>query len=107
MLKPRRLIILEDHPSDAELMRRVVSSEWPDCDIVHVDGSEPFEQALKGPAFDIILADYFLPGFSGLDALEMAKQFCPDTPFLFVSGAIGDEVAVESLKAGATDYVLK
>jgi PAS domain S-box-containing protein len=92
---------------DAQLVCRGVTTEWPLCEVVHVNGREPFEQALKEQSFDVILADYSLPGISGLNALEMARILCPDTPFLFVSGAIGDEVAVESLKAGATDYVLK
>src|SRR5262249_34183359 len=66
-----------------------------------------FVKALPQGGFDLILSDYFIPGFDGLSALAMARQQCPDIPFIFVSGAIGDEVAVESLRAGATDYVLK
>ncbi len=56
---------------------------------------------------DLILADYALPSFDGVSALEFARKYCPDTPFIFVSGAIGEEVAIDSLHRGATDYVLK
>lgn len=101
------MIILEDNSTDAQLVCRSLRAEWPDCEIVHASCNEPFKTALKEQQFDVILADYSLPGFSGLSALELARELCPDVPFLFVSGAIGDEVAVESLKAGATDYVLK
>src|SRR6188768_57048 len=104
---PRRLLVLEDDPDDAELLRRHLLAEWPQCEIVHVNDEQRLREALNGPAFDIILSDYALPGFHGLCALHLARARCPDVPFLFVSGAIGDEVAVESLKAGATDYVLK
>ena len=107
MLVPTRLIVLEDNIQDTELVCRCLKGEWPKCEITSVTANEPFEKALKEGSFDVILADYLIPGFSGLAALEMAKKLCPDVPFIFVSGGIGDEVAVESLKAGATDYVLK
>jgi PAS domain S-box-containing protein len=60
-----------------------------------------------GGSFDLIISDYLIPGFDGLSALAAARQQCPQIPFMFVSGAIQDEMAVECLKAGATDYVLK
>jgi PAS domain S-box-containing protein len=107
MKSPRRLLLLEDAPDDAELLRRHLSAEWPACQIVPAHNRSGFEEALKHGPYDLILSDYALPGFGGLGALGLARQFCPEVPFIFVSGAIGDEVAVESLKAGATDYVLK
>src|SRR5690606_33825699 len=65
-----------------------------------------FRSALTGEPH-LILADYTLPGFDGLKALRISLERCPDTPFLFVSGSLGEERAIEALKSGATDYVLK
>ena len=75
--------------------------------MVAVTNKPGFEAAFKECSFDLILSDYMVPGFPGLAALAFARERCPEVPFLFVSGAIGEEVAVESLKAGVTDYVLK
>ena len=75
--------------------------------MVRVSCKAGFEAAVKEGSFDLILSDYMVPGFPGPAALALAREQCPEVPFLFVSGAIGDEVAVESLKSGATDYVLK
>src|SRR6266404_4111123 len=102
-----RLLLLEDNPTDAHLLQRGLSANWFDCELVRADDKETFIKALTQGGFDLILSDYFMPGFDGLSALAMARERCPEIPFIFVSGAIGDEVAVESLKAGATDYVLK
>ena len=66
-----------------------------------------FENALAGQAFDLIISDFSLPSFDGLKALALARKLSPQTPFIFFSGTIGEEVAVESLKNGASDYVLK
>src|SRR5581483_1827405 len=66
-----------------------------------------FQAALGGEPFDVIISDYHLPSFTGLEALNIAKEQCPHTPFILVSGTIGEEAAIKSLKAGATDYVLK
>jgi PAS domain S-box-containing protein len=107
MKYPRRLLLLEDAPDDAELLRRHLSAEWPSCEVVTVRTRADFEHALRHGSFDLILSDYVVPGVGGLAILSLARQLAPSVPFLFVSGAIGDEVAVESLKAGATDYVLK
>ncbi len=104
---PRRLLLLEDDPNDATLLRRLLLKEWPDCELVQADGESAFKMALIAGGFDLILSDYLLPGFDGLSALALARERFPDIPVVFVSGAIGDEVAIESLKAGATDYVLK
>jgi len=76
-------------------------------EMVLVEGRAGFEAALGSEKFDIILADYSLPAYDGLEALRAAQQKCPETPFLLVSGTIGEQAAIESLKAGATDYVLK
>ena len=77
------------------------------CEIERVETRDGFVEALERGGFDLILSDFSLPTFNGLAALELAQQMQPDVPFLFVSGTIGEEVAIEALKRGATDYVLK
>ena len=102
-----RILILEDLPSDAELM----VYELRQTGIVHsyrrVADREPFVAALAEGWPDLILSDFHLPNFDGLEALALAQAACPDTPFIFVSGAMGEEVAIDAVKRGATDYVLK
>jgi PAS domain S-box-containing protein len=107
MKPPKRLILLEDDPVDAQLLRRYITMEWPACEFLLINHEAAFQEAIQEGSFDLILSDYSLPGFGGASALALARKFCPGVPFIFVSGAIGDEIAVESLKAGATDYVLK
>src|SRR6266498_3504575 len=102
-----RLLHLEDSPTDAELTAILLRREWPDCTIRHVTTARDYHQAVEGASFDLILSDYSLPGFDGLSALALARKHCPETPFLFLSGTIGEERAVEALKRGATDYILK
>jgi DNA-binding NtrC family response regulator len=74
--------------------------------IWHADAEE-YSAALHDKNFDLILADYSLPGFDGISALELAKEMRPNVPFIFVSGHLGEELAIDTLKRGATDYVLK
>jgi PAS domain S-box-containing protein len=107
MSRSHRFLLLEDSADDAALVRRVVMKEWPACEVAAVSDQAGFHDALAQGGFDLILCDYLVPGFGGTEALTVALERCPETPFLFVSGRIGDEVAVECLKAGATDYVLK
>jgi PAS domain S-box-containing protein len=102
-----RLLLLEDDPTDALVLRRSLSAQRFDCELIRTSDKESFVEALNEGGYDLILSDYFIPGFDGLAALAMARERCPEIPFIFVSGAIGDEIAVESLRAGATDYVLK
>jgi signal transduction histidine kinase len=102
-----RILHLEDNPDDAELIRRKLSKDIPGCEVHHVENEEQFNNALGSGIWNLILADYSMPSSHGLDALALARELCPSTPFLFLSGMMGEETAVESLKAGATDYVLK
>ena len=102
-----QILHLEDSVIDADLIRARLAKEGLRPQIHRVDGQAEFVEALRGRRHELILADYSLPGFDGLEALELARRHAPDTPFLFVSGVIGEEVAIESLKRGATDYVLK
>jgi two-component system, cell cycle sensor histidine kinase and response regulator CckA len=106
-MHPLRLLHLEDNPIDAELVRHTFASERLDCDIVHATNRNSFEEALDKHHFDLIITDYAIPGWNGLEALACVRRRDKDVPFLFFSGALGEERAVEALKCGATDYVLK
>jgi PAS domain S-box-containing protein len=99
--------LLEDDPRDAELARELLEQNDFACEITCVQARVEFLAALESQPFDLILADYSLPSFGGLSALESARRLLPNVPFIFVSGTIGEELAIEALKRGATDYVLK
>jgi PAS domain S-box-containing protein len=102
-----KLLHLEDNDTDAELVAAVVCSEWPECRITRLCTAREFKAALLLENFDLILSDYTMPGYDGLSALDAVRTACPDTPFVFLSGTIGEERAIEALRHGATDYVLK
>ncbi len=102
-----RILQLEDSPLDAELERDSLADGGIHCEIERVQTSHEFAAALQRGGFDLILADYVLPGFDGLAALEMARRARPEVPFIIVSGTLGEEAAIETLRNGATDYVLK
>ena len=102
-----RLLHLEDNRVDAELFWPEIRRAWPGCEIVRVDTERDFVAALETGGFELILSDFTLPSFDGLAALAIARERQPEIPFLFLSGTIGEELAVEALKHGATDYILK
>jgi PAS domain S-box-containing protein len=102
-----RVLHLEDDIRDTELVQAVLETEGIATDLKRVEAEHDFLAALKSGSFDVILADYTLPSFDGLSALTIAQQHAPDVPFLFVSATLGEDVAIEALKRGATDYVLK
>jgi PAS domain S-box-containing protein len=102
-----RILNLEDNANDAELNGAMLSARWPECELVRVETREAFIAALGEGGFDIILSDYTMPGFDGRRALALARARRPEIPFVFVSGTIGEDTAIEALKNGATDYVLK
>jgi PAS domain S-box-containing protein len=102
-----RILHLEDNPADADLVRSLLQDDGIECEIVRVESQEQFRDALHEPSFDLILSDYTLPSFDGISALAIARVQCPDVPFILLSGTLGEEIAVESLKKGATDYVVK
>jgi DNA-binding NtrC family response regulator len=102
-----RILSLEDDPNDSELIHERLQSEEIACELSRVDTQEAFLVALEQGGIDLILADYTLPSFDGLSALKLAKKVRPGVPFIFVSGTLGEEVAIEALKVGAADYVLK
>jgi PAS domain S-box-containing protein len=103
---PLRILLLEDDVGDAELIRELLA-EHIVCELTRVETRAEFVAALKDSGIDLILADYRLPAFDGLSALHLALSERRDVPFIFVSGTVGEDVAIEALKIGATDYVLK
>ena len=108
MKSPLRILHLEDNLRDAELVEEVLASDGLAPDVVRVENEADFVASLEqGGGFHLIFADYTLPSFDGLSALKIARQKRPDVPFIFVSGTLGEEVAIEALKIGATDYVFK
>ena len=107
MPRPLRVLHLEDDAADGELVKATLVREGIVCDILRVEGLASFTAAIHEGQVDIILADFSLPGFDGLSALDIARVQCPDVPFIFVTGKMGEELAIEALKSGATDYVLK
>lgn len=107
MLTPLRILHLEDDPMDAELVKSALEAEELVFDMVRVATRDDFVGALEGGAFDMIFADYSLPSFDGLSALEISREKSPDIPFIFITGKMGEELAIDTLKSGATDYVLK
>jgi PAS domain S-box-containing protein len=102
-----RILSLEDDPRDAELIQESLEADGIACELTRVDTQPAFLASLEADRFDLILADYTLPSFDGLSALNLARSICPDVPFIFVTGTLGEEVAIEALKIGATDFVLK
>jgi len=104
---PLHILMLEDVATDAELIERELEREGLDFEARRVTTRDAFEQALDAFGPDLILADYSLPSFDGMAALDLAIEERPHVPVVFVSGAIGEERAIETLKQGATDYVLK
>jgi len=105
--RPARILIVEDEAWDAELAQRLLTNAGLDFTSVVVATREPFAEQLASFRPDVILSDYHLPGFSGEAALAIAQETCPEVPFVFWSGVLGDEAAVALIKQGATDYVLK
>ncbi len=104
---PIRVLLTEDVVADAELEMRELKRAG--MRIAHrvAQTEESFVEALHDFDPDIILSDFSMPGFDGMAALALARELCPETPFIFVSGTIGEEYAIRALRNGATDYVLK
>ncbi len=107
MDKELRILILEDVPTDAELIQFELTEAGTTFVPMCVADRASYVKALDEFSPEIILSDYSLPSFDGISALKIAVGKCPDVPFIFVSGALGEETAIELLKQGATDYVLK
>lgn len=106
-MKKLKMINLEDSPTDSLLIKEMLSEDKIECEVIRIDTEERFISEIEKGDVDIILADYTLPSFDGLSALDIALKKLPEVPFIFVTGTLGEEIAVESLKRGATDYVIK
>ncbi|HEY2464077.1 MAG TPA: EAL domain-containing protein [Steroidobacteraceae bacterium] len=102
-----KLVVVEDSVADAELLARHLAKAGLNCAINRVQTEPEFIDALHRDKPDVILSDFSLPNFSGLRALDLAVVHAPDIPFIYVSGTIGEERAIDALRRGATDYVLK
>jgi len=107
MTERPRILLVEDVADDAELALLELRRAGLHADHRVVDKEKSFVDALREFAPDLILSDFSMPGFDGMAALALAREVCPDTPFIFVSGTIGEESAVRALRSGATDYVMK
>lgn len=107
MKKEIHILMLEDNPTDAELAGHTLRRGGIRFTHTRVETEKDFIQELEENPPELILSDYALPGFDGYAALEIAKRKAPNIPFIFVTGTMGEEVAIETLKSGATDYVLK
>jgi len=105
--KVLRALCVEDVPEDAELYLRVLQEAGYQVAADVVSTREEFARKLESGSYDVVLSDYRMPGWSGTDALEILKRSGIDTPFLLVSGTIGEEAAAECIKQGAADYILK
>lgn len=107
MNKPLRVLHLEDEPDFSTLISVLMEREGLQTETVLATDFKSFTDALEKSKFDVIIADYMLPTCNGLQALQVAREKCPEVPFLLLSGAIGEHAAIEFLRGGATDYVLK
>ena len=107
MKKQIRILHLEDDPVDAEIVNYALKTDQAGFQIEQVKTEQSFVSALDQNGFDLVLADYSMPGFDGLSALDMVREKHPEIPCILVSGAVGEEIAVECLQRGAADYILK
>jgi len=102
-----RVLLVEDSELDAELVLDQLRDDGLEVESMRVDDEAAFNDALAAFAPDIVISDLSMPEFSGYDALAIARSKAPRIPFMFVSGTMGEEAAIEALRGGATDYVLK
>src|SRR6202011_6016070 len=102
-----RVLLLEDDTRDAELVQELLEANHFVCEVARAQTRAEFVAGLENAAINLILADFKLPSFDGLSALKLALDARPDLPFIFVSGTLGEDVAIEAVKTGATDYVVK
>lgn len=102
-----KVLSLEDSILDVEIISELLLNSGYILDLTHVENKSEYTSALKTNNYDIILADFSIPGFGAFPALEVKNEICPEVPFICVSGSIGEETAIELLKNGAVDYVLK
>ncbi len=106
-VKKFSILLVEDSLLDAELLLEALKASGLPFEARRVETGDRYKAAIAELCPDVILSDYSLPDFDGLSALKLARELCPDVPFIFVSGVMGEEIAIDSLKRGAVDYVLK
>ncbi|MDZ7805185.1 EAL domain-containing protein [Thiohalophilus sp.] len=102
-----RLLLVEDNPDDAELILRALRKGGYQVDYIRVDNAPDLTRQLREADWELVLSDYAMPHFNGLAALKLVKEHNPDIPFIVVSGTIGEELAVEAMRKGAQDYLMK
>ena len=102
-----KILCLEDIEDDAIIIRELLSRDGLIFQFDHVSTENEFTDKLKSKNYDIILSDYNLPGYSGIAALLLSKKICPEVPFICISGTIGEDLAVELMHLGASDYIIK
>ncbi|RPI99482.1 MAG: response regulator, partial [Chloroflexi bacterium] len=107
MSLPLRVLIIEDSEDDALLLLRELRRGGFDPTYQRVETAEAMQEALYYQAWDLIVCDYAMPHFNGLEALRLFRETGKDTPFLVVSGTIGEDIAVNTMLAGARDYIMK
>src|SRR6267142_139955 len=106
MKSPVQIVLVEDNWHDAELLKATLESAGIICNYVQTETEVEFIKALEGVP-DLIISDYTLPAFDGSTAMDIARRLRPDVPFIFLSGTIGEEAAIDAMLGGATDYVPK
>jgi len=102
-----KVLSLEDSKRDFEIIREQLLDAGFKLEMIRVEKENEFLFSLRNAKWDIILADFKLPGFNAFTALQLSNEICPDIPFICVSGSIGEETAIDLIKSGAEDYVLK
>ncbi|MCE9499471.1 MAG: SpoIIE family protein phosphatase [Leptospira sp.] len=107
MEKQLKVLFIEDSEDDADLLARLLRKAGYQLSSVRVDNRKALMDSLKENSFDIILADYVIPGFGGMEALKIVKAIGKDIPVILISGSIGESIAVDVMRAGAQDYIMK
>ena len=101
------LLIVEDNDDDAQLVLVKLRRAGYEPDYVRVDNEEALRNALRERDWQVVVSDYAMPGFSGLKALQILREHDKEIPFILVSGTVGEEIAVEAMRTGANDYIMK
>ena len=106
-MTPLTLLLIEDSEDDALLVARTLTQAGYDIEATRVETADALVQALESKDWDIAIADYTMPAFNGIRALALVRERVADLPFIFVSGTIGEDVAVAAMRTGAHDYIMK
>lgn len=107
MQKKLKLLLIEDSLDDTKLLIRQIEKSGYELEYTRVETEKQLKGALECEKWDFVISDYSLPNFTGLSAINIIKQLGVDIPIIIVSGAIGEDIAVEAMKAGAHDYIMK